>query len=249
MRPLLGTEGLIVVLGAVVLMFLLHRRLSWLALVLLVLGFVGALLKRPDLIHSLNLTLWKPGLAQFDNTTLAGIWRGGLMQIPLTLLNSVFAVSALAVGLFPEQRERNTPARIAISVGLMNLVACPFGGMPMCHGSGGLAAQYRFGARTGMAMVFLGSMMLFTGFFFGPMAMAVMQAFPSAILSVFLFEAGLGLALASRFWETPSGIITTGVMVCLYWATGNILLAFAIAWIVHWIVGNRDIRKLLEKPD
>lgn len=246
-RPLLGTEGLIVVLGAVVLMFLLHRRLSWLALVLLVLGLVGALFKRPDLLQTVDLTLWKPRWVEFDNTTLAGIWRGGLMQIPLTLLNSVFAVSVLATTLFPEQRQRNTPARIAVSVGLMNLVACPFGGMPMCHGSGGLAAQYRFGARTGLAIMFLGCIMLMIGLLFGPMTMALMQAFPSAILCVFLFEAGLGLALASRFWESPGGCIAAGVMVCLYWATGILLLAFAAAWIVHWIVGNRDIGKLSEK--
>jgi hypothetical protein len=38
----------------------------------------------------------------------------------------------------------------------MNLVGCCFGAMPVCHGAGGLAAQYRFGGRSGACVVLLG---------------------------------------------------------------------------------------------
>jgi hypothetical protein len=36
----------------------------------------------------------------------------------------------------------------------------------MCHGAGGLAAHYRFGARTGGSDVYAGLILLFFAFFF-----------------------------------------------------------------------------------
>ncbi|NJO54669.1 MAG: hypothetical protein HC829_07365, partial [Bacteroidales bacterium] len=80
---------------------------------------------------------------------------GTIPQVPLTLLNSVVAVCALSVDLFPH-RPAN-PRLVAVSVALMNLVCCPLGAMPMCHGTGGLAGQHRFGARTGGSVVMLGA--------------------------------------------------------------------------------------------
>lgn len=70
-----------------------------------------------------------------------------LPQLPLTTLNSIVAVTALTAKLWPEKRIRNAP--VTRSVGLMNIVLCWFGGMPMCHGAGGLSGQYMFGARGG----------------------------------------------------------------------------------------------------
>ena len=60
-------------------------------------------------------------------------------QLPLTLLNSVFAVCQLSQELFPDQTPSAT--RVSVSVGVMNLVGPWIGALPCCHGSGGLAAQ------------------------------------------------------------------------------------------------------------
>jgi len=78
------------------------------------------------------------------------------------------AVTQLANQLFPERdSQRWRPRSVAISVGGMNLLGCWFGAMPVCHGSGGLAAQYKFGARYGTAPVVLGSVKLLLGLLFG----------------------------------------------------------------------------------
>jgi hypothetical protein len=40
----------------------------------------------------------------------------------------------------------------------MNLVGACLGGVPMCHGAGGMATHIRFGARTGGALVISGAL-------------------------------------------------------------------------------------------
>ena len=56
--------------------------------------------------------------------------------------------------------------KLSISIGLMNLTPFPFGGFPMCYGAGGLAAQYRFGARTGGSNIISGMILLPIALFF-----------------------------------------------------------------------------------
>ncbi|MCF7643722.1 putative sulfate/molybdate transporter, partial [Acinetobacter johnsonii] len=76
-------------------------------------------------------------------------------QLPLTTLNSIIAVSALAADLLPDLPTPSVTS-IGLSVALMNLTGTWFGAMPVCHGAGGLAAQFRFGARSGASVILLG---------------------------------------------------------------------------------------------
>ncbi|KAF9349397.1 hypothetical protein BGX26_012294 [Mortierella sp. AD094] len=125
-----------------------------------------------------------------------GFVSASLGQIPLTCLNSVIALAALAQDLFPE-RPTGTPT-IAVSVGMMNLVGCFFGSIPFCHGSGGLAAQYRFGARTEVSIIILGFLKIFFGLFFGSSLSGLIASYPSAILGVMLFVSGIELGAVAR---------------------------------------------------
>ncbi|KAF8940616.1 hypothetical protein EDD21DRAFT_367906 [Dissophora ornata] len=125
-----------------------------------------------------------------------GFLSAGLGQLPLTALNSVIALAALASDLFPE-RPAGTPA-ISVSIGIMNLIGCFFGSIPFCHGSGGLAAQYRFGARSEVSIVILGILKIFFGLFFGSSLMGLIQCFPTAILGVMLFVSGIELGAVAR---------------------------------------------------
>ncbi|KAI7868481.1 hypothetical protein BDF14DRAFT_1793765 [Spinellus fusiger] len=122
----------------------------------------------------------------------SGFLSAGLGQIPLTCLNSVVALSLLIDDLFPEKHS-NT-ASISMSVGLMNLIACWFGAMPVCHGAGGLAGQYRFGARSGVSVIFLGLCKLLLGIIFGSSLVGLLGLFPKSLLGVMLFVSGVELA-------------------------------------------------------
>ncbi|KAJ9067645.1 hypothetical protein DSO57_1037042 [Entomophthora muscae] len=153
-----------------------------------------------------------------------GVLSAGLGQLPLTLLNSVVALAALADELFPE----NAPFSIdhlSMSVGAMNLIGCWFGSMPYCHGSGGLAGQYRFGARSELSILLLGLVKLALGLFLGNSLVTTFSNIPSTILGVMLFVCGIELARAGRKYTNPRHsdekqsqdftilVVTTGLLV------------------------------------
>jgi MFS superfamily sulfate permease-like transporter len=87
---------------------------------------------------------------------------------------------------------------MAISQGLMNLVSAPLGGIPLCHGAGGMAGHVRFGARTGGSLVMLGAIMTVLALFFSGSVGLLFQIFPRAVLGVILFFAGAELAITTR---------------------------------------------------
>jgi MFS superfamily sulfate permease-like transporter len=123
-----------------------------------------------------------------------GMMEGALPQLPLTTLNSVISVCHLCHSLYPNQQNL-TRKEVALSIGIMNLVCIPLGGMPNCHGAGGLAGQHRMGARTGSSVVFLGVWKVILGFFLGASALVLLDALPKAVLGIMLGIAGLELAI------------------------------------------------------
>ncbi|RMF25204.1 MAG: sulfate transporter, partial [Deltaproteobacteria bacterium] len=167
------------------------------ALVLFAAGIAVMAAVRPELLGHLpagwnGLHLVIPSAAEWET----GIVRGAVPQLPLTLLNSVIAVCALSEDLYPGRGAGTR--KMAASVGLMNVLGCWLGAMPMCHGAGGLAGQHRFGARTGGAVVMLGIAKMAVGVAFGASAGLLLAAYPLSILGVLLAFAGIELALPAR---------------------------------------------------
>ena len=123
---------------------------------------------------------------------LTGLQYGTVPQLPLTLLNSVLSVVELNNELFP--RNPMTITKMAISVGFLNSFAVFFGAMPSCHGSGGLAGQVHFGAKTGLSIIILGIFKMFIGLFAGNALNELIQYFPNSILGLMLIISGGELA-------------------------------------------------------
>jgi MFS superfamily sulfate permease-like transporter len=220
-------------IAAVAVLLLFSSR--WLppALLLFAAGLTIAVGTQPDRLYALGLGVtlphWTP-LAWAD--FVSAFPKAALPQIPLTTLNSVIAVCALAADLFPQRRIE--PRTLAISVGLMNLTACWFGGMPMCHGAGGLAGQYRFGARTNGATFFLGVAKLLLAVLFGASLLSLCQAFPTSILGVMLAAAGMELALVCRD-QTRRGdafvmLLTAAVAMAVNHTAVGVVCGLAVAW-------------------
>ncbi|MEX0605592.1 MAG: putative sulfate/molybdate transporter [Marinobacter sp.] len=128
-------------------------------------------------------------------------WQQGfsmlvLPQLALTLTNAIFLTALMTEDYFGEQSRRVSPARLSVSTGLANLFMVPLGALPMCHGAGGLAAHYRFGARTGMAPVMLGTGLLMIALI--PGGLSFIAAIPTAGLGALLLVAAVELALSKR---------------------------------------------------
>lgn len=192
-----GWNGYGLALAAALLILLTQARKFPAALLLFAAGIAIALFTVPASAAALRFGFTLPQL-QWPRMTdfMDSVPSAALPQLPLTLLNSVIAVAALAADLFP--REKTTVRSIAVSVGLMNLIGGLFGAMPMCHGAGGLAGQYRFGARTNGSILMLGAAKMAAAVVFGASLMALCVAFPAALLGVMLLFSGLELALVAR---------------------------------------------------
>ena len=137
-----------------------------------------------------------PGLKEVEQALSLYV----LPQLSLTLSNAVVLTALIAGDYFGDKAAHVTPARLSISTGLANLILTPFGALPMCHGSGGLAAHYRFGARSGTAPLVMGLMLLAAALI--PNGVVLLAAIPSAGLGALLLVAAYELAMTRRLIDS-----------------------------------------------
>lgn len=218
------TTGLIS--GILVLAFYHSRRVP-VALLLFAIGLVLAFATHPDLLPSIGVGLTLPqwtAISWSDFQSAFG--KAALPQLPLTTLNSVVAVCALSADLFPNRAA--SPRSVALSVGMMNLVSCWFGAMPMCHGAGGLAGQYRFGARTNGSILFLGGVKMALAIGLGSSLMVLCTAFPLSILGVLLMFSGSELAMVTRDQVRRSDVFIMLLTAAACMGLNNIAVGFLL---------------------
>ncbi len=122
---------------------------------------------------------------------LSGFILLALPQIPLSLGNSILATKQISQDLFPEKKL--SVRKIGFTYALMNLVVPFFSGVPVCHGSGGMAGHYTFGARSGGSVVIYGGIYLTLGLFFGGAFGQAIGFFPKPILGIILLFEALAL--------------------------------------------------------
>jgi hypothetical protein len=168
------------------------------ALPVIALGIVYAVLF--DLQPALVASSMEIALPQFHVPEMADITTGFLIltlpQLPLSLSNSVIATSKTLQDLYPERRIGIR--KIGVTYAGANLLAPILSGIPVCHGCGGLAGHYAFGARTGGSVLIYGSVYLLIGLLFSRAADHVVNIFPKPILGVILFFEALALMILAR---------------------------------------------------
>ena len=188
-----GIPGYVLATVAFVIMVgLLGNRRFPAALPVVILGLAYALVFNwdGDIASSFAFHLPSPHVPQVADI-LTGFVVLALPQIPLSLGNSVLATRQIAEDLFPERRL--TIRRIGLTYALMNLVNPWFGGVPTCHGSGGMAGHFALGGRTGGSVVIYGLLLLCLGLFFGGGFDHVAKSFPLPVLGVILLFEALAL--------------------------------------------------------
>lgn len=152
--------------------------------------------------------------------------EGALAQLAMTVGNAAVATALLFDDLLDAEVSVDD---LAGSMGGMCLVSIPLGGIPMCHGSGGLAGKYAFGARTGGANVILGGLYLLAALAAGG---GLIAAFPMALLGVLLALVAVQLGDAAR--ETDGLLLTVGVG--LVGLLVNVGVAFVAGAVAYWLV-------------
>ena len=224
---------------------LLSRRRFPVMLLLLAVGASIALLQQPELATALTdapigfrLPAFTLGSLEWSHVVVATIVLV-IPQLPLTFGNALIAIAEENNRLFPQHPV--TEKRVAISTGLMNVFAGSLGGVPMCHGAGGMAGHVRFGARTGGAPVILGTLLVVAALFFSGAVETGLALFPAAILGVILFVAGSQLALGvCDGWQQKDDRFVLIVVAAL--SIWNVGVAFLFGLATQWLLR----RKLLE---
>ena len=233
---------LMLVIGAVVFLFIfLSWRKNWAALGVLVFG-LGISLYHLGL-PTMHLGLKLPPLFPLVPTwpqLWQGLWLLALPQIPLSLGNSVYATADAAQQYFGERAARVTPRRLMMTMGFNDLVAAALGGIPVCHGCGGLTAHYRLGARTGGAPLMIGFIFLSLGLFGGTAVMDLFNLIPFAVLGVLLAYVAWQHALLVKDLRGWREILTALLVLALTIPTGNLAVGFLSAAVFYYLWGWMD---------
>ncbi len=176
-------------------------------------------------------TLPEPVLFAGGGPTVSlGALEGAVAQLAMTVGNAAVATALLCSDLF----DRDVSAdRLAESMGTMTLAALPLGGLPMCHGSGGLAGKHAFGARTGGANVILG-----VGYLGLALVAGVLLAFPMAMLGVLLVLIGVELARTALSGDDRLLVVAVGVLGVVV----NVGAAFVAGAVAARALRKTDIR-------
>ena len=225
------------VLGVLTLLLLDNRRLPA-AIVVVGTGILtGLFLGTWEGLHQIRLGFYLPKLLPFGLPS-AGDFTFALLvlvlpQIPMTLGNAVIANADLSIQYFPQAGRRVTYRALCISMALANLMSFVLGGMPMCHGAGGLAAHYRFGARTGGSNLIIGAIFIVLALLLGEHLMGVIYLLPMSALGILLIFAGAQLSLTLLDMRTRKEmfvpILVVGITLASNLAAG-FLVGIAVAY-------------------
>jgi SulP family sulfate permease len=156
-------------------------------------------------------------------------------QLPMTVGNAIIANADLSKEYFGEASDRVTYRATTLSMAAANGLSFILGGIPLCHGAGGLAAHYRFGARTAGSNLIIGGAFLALAVFTGPHVLLLIHFLPFSILGVLLLFAGsqLSLTILDMFARKDMFVVLTILAVTLAssltWGfLAGIIMAFAL---------------------
>ena len=244
----IGPVNIGIILGVVgmVVTFLLleNRRIP--AAVIVVFGgillglFIGKPLKLEELKIGFHIPQYFPyGLPSWSDM----IWVIPVLvlpQIPATIGNAIISNTDVMHEYFGKRAHRASYRSIANSQGIADVISSMWGGIPMCHGAGGLAAMYRFGARTAGANLIIGGIFVILGLIFGQSALLILNLLPLSILGVLLVFAGAQLALMVRDLTERKDLFVALIMLCIA-LTINLAVAFICGIIIAYILKSEKI--------
>lgn len=229
--------GPLVVLAALVLATLALRRRVPIALALVGVAVAVIAVRAGDGLE------FGPSALSLPSLDGAAFWAAltvlVLPQLPLSFANSCLATADAAKTYFGEAARAVRPGRLGATLGSANLLSGAIGGMPVCHGAGGLTAHYSFGARTGGAPLVIGAALLAAALGLGAGLATLLAAFPLPILAGLLAGAGvLHVALLHDLARGRETLLAVGIGVLGF--ETNIAIGLAAGLAIWW--GARAVR-------
>lgn len=220
------------IISIIIVLVLRTNRYAPAAIVLMVIGVIIALSK-----GQLNAQPPAFQLPPFTHFQLKEVWdsmvKAGFAQIPLTATNAIIATSALIKKYWPEKPVPEK--RLSLNMGIMNMVLPFFGGMPLCHGAGGLAGQYYFGARTGGTNILEGIIEITMGLFLASSIFTLFSSFPTAIIGAMMLLVGIELTRFAKDIRPGKDLIPMAATV-IGALVGNMFIGFIAGLLSHYFL-------------
>lgn len=239
MNTIIGIAGFLIAL-----LLLTNRRFPA-ALVVVFSGIVigilyGSLDNTAFSLGPTSTKIYWPGIDDFLTAFVLLI----IPQMPLTLGNAVMGTADTCYSLFGRgpQTGRATYRALASTMGITNVFAGLLGAVPMCHGAGGLAAHYRFGARTGGSNIMIGIIFLFMGLALGKIGVSLLSSIPNSLLGILLIFAGIELALLVKDVREKTDLFITILIAGIGFTTTNMGFAFIAGILVMHLIKWKNIR-------
>ncbi len=227
----------IALVGALLLLAFQGSRRLPAALVLLTAGIMLGLTAQWGKLPALGwgplpLTLLHPHLAEFRRVLPLLV----VPQFALTFGNSIVATENTARILYGAQARRVTVRGLCLSIGLVNLLGGMIQAPPLCHGSGGVTAHYRFGARNPRSSYVIGAVCILLALF-GRAAVDLLKLIPAPVLGVLLAYVGIQHAAYLRdVLRRPQLLIIAAFVGVVSLLTINLMWGFLAGFLLQGIL-------------
>ena len=226
------------VIGGIITLLLIDNKKFPAGLVVVCGGFIiGLLLGARFDFGGVNPGIHPPAILPFDLPAKVDFSFALLVlvlpQIPMTLGNAVLAYTDLSKEYFGELSSNVTNRNACLSMALANFLSYLLGGMPLCHGAGGLAAHYRFGARTAGSNVMIGIIFIALALFLGSSIISFFNIIPMAILGILLIFAGSQLTLTILDLDSRKDLFVATLMLGITLASN-----LAAGFLIGIVIGN-----------
>lgn len=180
-------------------------------------------------IQEFNLVI--PSLSDF----MTAFFLLVITQLPLTLGNAIVATKDVAKRYFPDKADKVNARSLSIGMGITNIFAGLFSGMPVCHGSGGLTAHYSFGARSGGCCIIIGLICLCLSLIFGSGVSGVFKIIPYPLLGIMLFYVGIKHSLLITDLD-KNGLLIALAMGLTAIFTRNLLVSYLFGMSLSFLI-------------
>jgi len=230
---MVSTWWVLGIVSILIVLLLRQNRYAPAAIVLMFLGVVIMLIKG-DLLTVGFSGMMLPSFMDFrPREVWQALLLAGFAQVPLTATNAVIATSSLITVYWPEKPVGER--RLSLSMGIMNVILPFFGGMPLCHGAGGLAGQYYFGARTGGANIIEGLIEITLGLFLATSIAGLFTVFPTAIIGAMMLLVGIELTKFAKDIRPNKDLIPMGATLLVSLVT-NMVYGFLAGLFVYHLI-------------
>jgi len=230
--------------AALTLVFLNNKKLPAGLLVILLGLITGLIWGTHDGFNRLRIGIYLPELLPFGFPSGAdfsfALVALVLPQLPMTIGNAVIANADLSRQYFDKDSQKVTYRALCFSMSLANGLSFFVGGMPLCHGAGGLAAHYRFGARTAGSNLMIGTIFIALAVFLGIHTLAVVNLIPVSVLGVLLIFAGSQLALTIIDIKERKELFVSLLMLGITLAS-NLAIGFGVGIVVAYALKSEKL--------